>query len=143
MRSLLKSVPVSAAMSSPVLTFPDWLTVKQFASSVAPQHRFTTYPLHDPGGELSGVARLADLLRAVTLGGGARGLSEVAQPISGVPRAAPGDDLEELLERLGPAIQRRVLVFDGGQLVGIRSPSDVARLVSLRRTLTGHPRDAA
>ena len=35
-RTLLRSVPVSAAMTSPVVTLPDWVTVEQFLESVAP-----------------------------------------------------------------------------------------------------------
>src|SRR2546425_248627 len=49
-RGLLRSVPVSAGMTSPVVTIPDWLTVEQFLDSTAPQHTFTTYPVHDPSG---------------------------------------------------------------------------------------------
>jgi len=52
-RSSLRSVPVSAAMSSPVVTIPDWLSVEQFLESVAPAHHFATYPIHDPSGRLS------------------------------------------------------------------------------------------
>ena len=136
MRTLLKSVPVSAAMSSPVVTIPDWLTVGQFINSVAPQHHFTTYPLHGRMGELTGVVRLGQLLRATGSADADRRLLDVAQPVAQVPRAAPGDDLEELLERLGPAIEHRVLVFDGDQLVGILSPADITRMVALRRGQT-------
>lgn len=137
MRTLLEGVQVRAAMTSPVTTIPDWLTVEQFLASVGERHRFTTYPLHGPDGELTGVARLGDLLRTGATGHRERRLREVAQPISVVPRAAPEDDLEELLERIGPAIQRRVLVFDGERLVGILSPADVTRLVALRRGQRG------
>src|SRR6266849_3999795 len=34
-RGILRSVPVAAAMSSPVVTVPDWLTVDQFVQSIA------------------------------------------------------------------------------------------------------------
>src|SRR5690348_2208214 len=49
-RTLLRDVPVSAAMTSPVVTLPDWVTVEQFLSSIAPDHSFTTYPVHEPSG---------------------------------------------------------------------------------------------
>src|SRR5229473_4722904 len=62
-RGLLSSVPVSAAMTSPVVTIPDWLTIEQFLESIAPQHAFTTYPVHDPSGKLTGIVRLGDLVR--------------------------------------------------------------------------------
>ncbi len=62
-RTLLRSVPVSAAMTSPVVTLPDWVTVEQFLESVAPNHSFTTYPVHEPSGRLTGVVRLKELVR--------------------------------------------------------------------------------
>src|SRR5438445_11855860 len=43
-KAALKSIPVSAAMTSPVVTIPDWITIDQLLESVAPSHHFTTYP---------------------------------------------------------------------------------------------------
>lgn len=134
-RVLLKSVPVSAAMSAPVVTVPDWLTVEDFLTSVAARHPFTTYPLYEPSGTLTGVARLGDVVRTASSGGQQKRLRDAARPVAEIPTARPDEDLETLLERLGPALDRRVLVFDGPQLVGILSPADVARLVILRRAL--------
>ncbi len=136
-KALLKSVPVSAAMTSPVVIIPDWLTVQQFLESVAPQHRFTTYPVHDPAGKLTGVVRLAELVRVQGVDRGGKRLSDCARPISQVPDARPGEDLAVVMERLGAAFDQRVLVFDEGRLVGIVSPADVARLLSVRQTLRG------
>jgi Zn-dependent protease/CBS domain-containing protein len=129
-KAALRSVPVSAAMSSPVVTIPDWLTVGQFLESVAPGHRFTTYPLHDPGGALTGVVRLGDLVKLGREAADGR-LSSVARPISAVPTTRPDETLSSLIERIGAAIENRVLVFDKGQLVGIVSPVDVARLITV------------
>jgi Zn-dependent protease len=135
-RAVLRSVPVSAAMTSPVITVPDWITVEQFLSSVAPRHRFTTYPLHGPEGELTGLVRLGELLRTASVARDKR-LRDFARPISDVPTARPQEELEAMLERLGPALEHRVLVFDDGKLVGILSPTDIARLVALRQARAG------
>jgi CBS domain-containing protein len=134
-KALLKSVPVSAAMTSPVVTVPDWLTVEQFLESVAPQHRFTTYPVHDPTGKLTGVVRLSDLVRVASPDRGQKRLSDCGRPISQVPTTRPSEELAALMERLGGAVDQRVLVFDQGQLVGILSPADVARILTVRQTL--------
>jgi Zn-dependent protease/CBS domain-containing protein len=136
-RTLLRSVPVSAAMTSPVVTLPDWVTVEQFIESVAPNHAFTTYPVHDQSGKLTGVVRLSDLVR---VGRGERGttrLFQAARPIAEVPTTNPREDLAALIQRLGSAIDQRVLVFDQGNLVGIVSPADVARVLTTRQTLSG------
>ncbi|TAN34557.1 site-2 protease family protein [bacterium] len=140
-KALLKAVPVSAAMTSPVVTVPDWLTVEQFLESVAPQHHFTTYPVHDPPGKLTGVVRLSELMRVAIPDRGGKRLSDCGRPISQVPVTRPGEELAALIERLGAAIDQRVLVFDQGQLVGIVSPVDIARILTIRQTLgPGAPR---
>ncbi|HEX4213684.1 MAG TPA: site-2 protease family protein [Candidatus Dormibacteraeota bacterium] len=131
-RAGLRGVPVSAAMSSPVYTIPDWLTVEQFLTSVAPQRRFSTFPLHDVGGRLSGVIRLGDVVQAGPAAQGRR-LRDVAIPIERMPRTTRDEPLDKLLARLGPAMERRVLVFDGEELVGILSPADLTRVISARQ----------
>jgi Zn-dependent protease/predicted transcriptional regulator len=136
-KALLKSVPVSAAMTSPVVTVPDWLTVEQFLESVALQHRFTTYPVHDPSGKLTGVVRLSELVRVASHDRGQKRLSDCGRPISQVPSARPEEDLAALMERLGAAVDQRVLVYDQGRLVGIVSPVDVTRILTVRQTLSG------
>ena len=142
-RTLLQSVPVSAAMSSPVVMVPAWMTVETFLESDAARYHFTTYPLHDPGGRLVGVVRLRRLLALRPEQRGAR-LIDVATDPSEMPTVAPGDDLGAVLEKVGGALERRVLVYSGGELVGILSPVDVARLLALRdAVVSARPRAAA
>jgi Zn-dependent protease/CBS domain-containing protein len=136
-RTLLRSVPVSAAMTSPVVTLPDWVTVEQFLESVAPNHSFTTYPVHDQSGKLTGVVRLSDLVRLPRQDRNTKHLAEVARPISDVPVTNPREDLSALIQRVGSGIDQRVLVFDNGQLVGILSPADVARMLTVRQMQAG------
>jgi Zn-dependent protease/CBS domain-containing protein len=139
-RTLLRSVPVSAAMTSPVVTLPDWVTVEQFLESVAPNHTFTTYPVHDPSGKLTGVVRLSDLVRLPAGERGNKHLVDVARPIADVPTTNPREDLSALIQRIGLRLDQRVLVFDNGNLVGIVSPADVARMITVRQALPTAPR---
>ena len=139
-RALLRSVPVSAAMRSPVVTLPDWVTVEQFLESVAPNHSFTTYPIHEPSGKLTGVVRLSDLVRLPAADRATKHLIDVARPIADVPVTNPREDLSALIQRIGAGLEQRVLVFDNGALVGIVSPADVARVLTLRQSLTAAPK---
>jgi len=134
-KALLEAVPVSAAMSSPVVTVPDGLTVDQFLASEAVHHHFTTYPLRDAAGELTGVVRLSAIVREASRGGHDRQLRDLAVPMSQIPTTQPQENLETLLERLGSGLDLRVLVLDGGKLAGILSPADVARIVTVRQAL--------
>jgi Zn-dependent protease/CBS domain-containing protein len=142
-RGLLATVPVSAAMTSPVVIVPDWLTVEQFLESIAPQHRFTTYPVHDPSGKLTGIVRLGDLARMPPQARAEERLRDRARPISEVPTSRPDEGLAALIQRVGAALEQRVLVFDsGGRLAGIVSPADVARVLAVRQTLGAGPSGA-
>jgi Zn-dependent protease/CBS domain-containing protein len=132
-RALLRSVPVSAAMTAPVVTLPDWVTVEQFLESVAPNHSFTTYPIHEASGKLTGVVRLSDLVRMPHGERGSTHLVQVARPIAEVPTSNPREDLSAMIQRVGAALEQRVLVFDAGQLVGIVSPADIGRVLTLRQ----------
>jgi len=134
-KASLRSVPVSAAMSSPVVTIPDWLTIEQFLEGVAPAHHFATYPVHDPSGRLTGVVRLNDLIRAGAAARAGTRLNAVARPLSEVPATRPDEDLAALIERAGSSLENRALVFADGQLVGIVSPVDIARLLTARQGL--------
>jgi len=142
-RAVLRRVPVSAAMSSPVVTVPDWLTVERFLEAVAPQHPFTTYPVHEPSGKVTGVVRLSDLMRIPVRERGDKHLIDVSRPITAVPTTTPVEELASLIDRLGSAFDQRVLVFDQGALVGILAPVDVARVLTVRQAIGGGPRPPA
>ena len=131
-RTALRSVPVSAAMTSPVVTLPDWVTVQTFLESVAPNHSFTTYPVHDSAGKLTGVVRLSELVRMSAGERAQKHLKDVAHPMAQIPVTNPREDLSTMLGRVGGGLEQRVLVFDSDQLVGILSPADIARVLAAR-----------
>jgi Zn-dependent protease/CBS domain-containing protein len=132
-RALLRGVPVSAAMSSPVVTVPAWLTVEEFLTSRAGAYHFTTYPLHDLEGRLIGIVRLADLLKVPAPQRPTERLQACARPLSEIVQTTAGEDLGALVERAGPVgLESRILVFDAGRVVGIISPTDIARLLTVR-----------
>jgi len=123
-----------------VVTVPDWLSIDQFLESVAPQHRFTTYPVHDPSGKLTGVVRLSDLVTMSPAHRAEQRLKERARPIESIPTTRPDEELAALIERIGTGLEQRVLVFDqGGALVGILSPADIARILTVRQSLGQSP----
>jgi CBS domain-containing protein len=59
---------------------------------------------------------------------GKRRAIDIAIPIERVPTARQDENVTDLLKRIGPVSDGRAIVYDGGTLVGIVSPSDVARL---------------
>ncbi|MET7518222.1 site-2 protease family protein [Streptomyces sp. NPDC005480] len=136
LQTAIQGVRVADAMSSPVTTGPDWLTVQRFIEEVAVKSRHSALPLLDFEGRPSGIVQL----RRLTAIPGARreGLRvrDVATPSARCPAAAPNDLLSEVLDGLGPGTGMPILVVDAGHLAGIVTAKDISRLMQ-RHALGG------
>jgi Zn-dependent protease/CBS domain-containing protein len=126
--SRLAGLTVGQVMAAGPTVLDGNLTVADFVSRLALTHPFSTYPLVDPEGRLTGLVTLNRVravppeLRATTR------LGEIACAPAEVPIARPEDPLVELLDRMqGCADGRAVVVDDAGRVVGVVSSSDVAR----------------
>lgn len=100
------------------------LTVEDFLHHVGIVRPHSAYPLRTESGALVTLNRLRRVpqqLRSTTT------LREIACPRSEVPTARPDEPLTELLPRMRGSTDGRALVFEGDQLVGIVSPSDISR----------------
>ncbi|MGZ4576641.1 MAG: site-2 protease family protein [Mycobacterium sp.] len=140
-QQMFSGVRVADAMTARPHTAPGWITVDDFVQRYVLGDRHSAYPVVDRSGSISGLITLRQLRdvaperRATTVVG------DIAQPLHEVPSGAPQEPLTALLERMAPAGPRsRALVFEGGQVVGIVTPTDVARLIEVYRL--AHPPDA-
>jgi Zn-dependent protease len=131
MRDALGGLVVRDVMSPDPVVAPASATVDELLEAYALRHRFSAFPLADAGGRLVGLITLArlktvppDQRRRTTVGA-------LACPITEVPTAAPDDPLVDLLDRMTPCADGRALVLDGDRLVGIVSPTDLARILEL------------
>lgn len=132
LRAAVAAVTVRDVMTPDPVTFAPTLTVADLLETQLHRYRFNTFPLTTPDGELRGLATMRRVAR-VPPGERARTrLIDVACPMDAVPVAAPGDPVAGLLARMGASPDGRGLVLSDGRLVGIVSPSDVARFVQLR-----------
>jgi len=68
-------------------------------------------------------------------------VNDIATPLDRVPRTAPDELILELLPRMQQSDNGRALVYDEGRLVGIVSPSDITRAMTLAG-LSDQPRAA-
>jgi Zn-dependent protease len=130
--SRMASITVGQVMAPQPTILDGNLTVDDFVTRVALTHRFSTYPLVDPYGRLTGLVtlnRVRDVppaIRATTR------LRDIACAPSEVPIARPEEPLVELLERMhGCSDGRAVVVDDADRVVGVLSASDVARALQL------------
>jgi CBS domain-containing protein len=84
-------------------------------------------------GTISGLITLNQLCGVRSAQRATTSVGDVALPLDRVPTARTAEPVTALIERLEPTAGRRVLVMDdGGQVVGIVTVSDIARLVEVR-----------
>ncbi|MFC9231123.1 site-2 protease family protein [Streptomyces decoyicus] len=136
LHTALRGIPVSDAMSSPVVSGADWLTVQRFIDEVAVHSRHSALPLLDFDGRPSGLVQIRRLATVPGPGRETVRVREVATPLSQCAVAAPDDLLSEALDRVSLRTGARILVVDAGHLVGIVTGKDIARLMR-RNTLSG------
>jgi Zn-dependent protease len=128
-RHALEGVHVADVMSRDPLAVPSWITVELLIDQYVLGHDFTSFPTHNIDGTIEGLVTLQAIRRVAPNRRSKTRARDIALPLNQVPRAEPDELVTDLLKRLGPGSNGRALVFDGDQLVGIVSPSDLARLL--------------
>jgi len=116
---------------TPVVADAD-MSLAEFVDRLALTHRFSSYPLVDPTGRLTGLVTLNRVRavppdrRAVTR------LRDIACPPEEVPTARPDEPLLALLPRMRGCSDGRAVVLDElGRVVGLVSPTDISRTLQL------------
>jgi CBS-domain-containing membrane protein len=127
----LEGVRVADVMStSPVAASAD-RSVAEFINEVVLHHPFSTYPLVDADGRLTGLVTL-NRIRAVPADRrGSVALAEIACPPADVPTAHPAEALVALLPRMsGCTDGRAVVTDDSGRVIGVVSPRDISHTIT-------------
>jgi Zn-dependent protease len=127
-RHALEGVVVGDVMSKNPVIVPSWITVELLVEQYAMGHQFTSFPTHSIDGRIDGLVTMRGIKQVPPQQRGSRRAIDIAIPADRVPVARQDEPITELLKRIGTASDGRAMVYDGGTLVGIISPSDVARL---------------
>lgn len=132
MRSSFAGVHVRDIMTPAPITFSSSATVAELVNGQLQHHRFNSYPLVGPEGQLEGLVTTNRIRHLSSDRWQSTQLRDIACPIADVPKGAPGEPIPDLLQRMEASPDGRALVIDAsGHLVGIVSPSDIARYVQL------------
>jgi Zn-dependent protease/CBS domain-containing protein len=129
MRGVLSGVPVREAMTPDPLTAPAGLVVADFLAGPSYRRRHSAFPVVRDDGAPTGLLTLEEARRVPWNRAEQVTVDEVMVPLQKTMVAAPHDSLADLLPRMEPGAQNRVLVVEGGSLVGILTLSDVSRTV--------------
>jgi Zn-dependent protease len=128
-RHALEGVLVGDVMSKDPVVVPSWITVELLVEQYVMGHEFTSFPTHSIDGRIDGLVTLRGIKRIPAQQRRTRRAIDIAIPAALVPIARRDEQLTDLLKRMGNASDGRAMVFDSDHLVGIVSPSDIARLL--------------
>ena len=127
-RHALEGVLVADVMSKNPVVVPSWITVELLVEQYVMGHQFTSFPTHSIDGRIDGLVTMRGIKQIPVQQRSKRRAIDIAIPIDRVPIARQDESITDLLKRIGPVSDGRAMVYDGGTLVGVVSPSDVARL---------------
>ncbi len=127
-RHALEGLMVGDVMSKSPVVVPSWITVELLVDQYVMGHQFTSFPTHSLDGRIDGLVTMRGIKQVPAQQRGSRRAIDIAIPADRVPIARPDEHITDLLKRMGAASDGRAMVYDGGSLVGIVSPSDIARL---------------
>ena len=110
---------------------PD-LPVDLFIDRALLRYRFSTYPLVDADGRLTGLVTVNRLRAVPPQRRHLTRLADIACPPDQVPVARPDEPLVDLLSRMGGCADGRAVVVDeAGRVVALVSPRDISRVMAL------------
>ncbi|TFE34097.1 CBS domain-containing protein [Frankia sp. B2] len=141
LRGVLAGVPVHDAMTTKPLTVPAALTVADLLAGPLYRYRHSAFPVTGENGAPVGLVTLDGAKQVPPEESGTVTVSEVMVPLSRTTIAGPDDPLADLLPRMEPGAEHRVLVMDQGRLVGILSLSDISRTVTWLMNAAPGPRE--
>ena len=131
LRRALRGVRVGDVMTAEPVTAPDWITVQDLIDRFVMSHHFTSYPVRDFDGKLTGLVTLKRIGQVPPEARTTTQVRAIALPLSEVKIAQRSEELVDLLGRLDDPGHRRVLVMDGDRLVGILSPRDISHALDV------------
>ncbi len=138
-RGALAGVRVAEVMSRDPIVAPRSLSLDRFIDEYVHHHRYGAYPIVDEQGRVDGIVTLR-AIRTIPRESWSRvRLADFATPRTQVVEANPETPVLDVIAAMNvDGGDGRVLVFEGGGLVGIISPSDISRLmerVTVRRNI--------
>ncbi|EHR49837.1 Zn-dependent protease [Saccharomonospora marina XMU15] len=130
--AMLADVAVGDVMTRDPDTTDGDMSVRRFLDEVALSRKHSAFPLLDARGGVEGLVTLNRLRSVPSQQRDTTPLRQAACPPEQIPTATPQEPLTDLLRRMEGCTDGRALVFEDGRLVGIVSPTDISRVVTLR-----------
>src|SRR5262249_2896581 len=121
---------------------PGDLTVRDAIDEHFVRHGFGGFPVgHD--GEIEGLVSLRQLRDCPPADRSRRTVREIMRPAGAAVSVAASAPLGEALRRMGEADVGRLLVTDGGHIIGLITRTGIMRFIQLKADLEGEAQNAA
>ncbi|MEV1010872.1 site-2 protease family protein [Streptomyces sp. NPDC049881] len=130
LRETVSGVPVSSAMTADPVTVPATLPADRLRDDPSFGDRHRAFPVTDEEGRAVGLVTREQAATGDTT------VAEVMRPLSETRISHPDEPLSELLPRLEPDPENRVVVLDDNRPIGVLTPVDVQRAV--QNLMTSH-----
>jgi len=134
LRRMLAGVPASRIMTPTVIEIPADITVAEAVDGFVLRHDVSAFPVRGPEGVL-GILTVTAIRRIAREEWAGRTVREVLVPLSDMCVVGAADPMDEVLGKLESNEAHRVLVLDGGDVVGIITPGDLTRWLSRMQDL--------
>ena len=120
-----------------IATSPEATVADAIATLVS--HNIGSLPVVDSHGTLLGIFSERDVLRGLHVQGEAFRAVKIAEVMTRNPVwCEPGDDVEEVMAKMGDRHVAKVPVIDNDRLVGVVSVGDVIKLMAERLKAENH-----
>jgi len=134
LRRALAGIPVSRLMSSPVQVVPADLPVRRLVEDYFYRYRYTAFPVVE-NGTVVGIVSLRQVREAGPERWDDVCVGDIAVALDPGDLIDPQMDAADALMRMAERGTGRLLVMDGGQLVGLVSHTDILRLIRIQQEL--------
>ncbi len=131
LRRALTDVRVADVMTPSPTSVPATITVAEFIDEHLFRNRFSAYPLVENGDRAVGLITLNRIKQVPPERRSVTKLKEVGCVGDDLVTARSDEQLVDVLPRLGTCSDGRAIVVDDDRLVGIVSPTDIARYVEV------------
>lgn len=133
----LAGVPVHQIMTAHPVVVGSGLPVRTLLDDVVMRHQCSAFPVVGDDGRVRGLLTLSRVKELDLAARDRATVDQVAAPIDEVVRSSPEEMVVDLLPRMGASRDGRALVFDGDELVGIVTPTDVVRMSEMAMLRVG------
>lgn len=143
MQHRLRDLRVGDVMTAEPWTVPAGIDVARLLDEHVLRHRCSAFPVVDVAGRLEGLVTLHRIKPIAEERRAQVRVEEIAAPREDVATATSTDRLLDVLPEMGRSTDHRIVVVDDDRVVGIVSPTDIARTIELAELTAAVPDRAA